>query len=240
MSDSAGNLFCVSVIICAHQPDSRHLSRTLAALRAQTLSSDVWELLVVDNQCAPPLKLDELLAWHPHARCIREEKLGLTHARCCGILHTSAGLLIFVDVDNVLSFDYLAKALEIASQYPKVGVCSGQAHPEFEEPPADWTRPYWAMLAIREFSQDHVMMTLDRSQSLPHGAGMCLRREVATAYIKELETLNWRLNLGRRGQSLMSGEDTDLALLSIKLGWGVGHFTQLHLNHLIQIGRAHV
>ncbi len=31
----------------------------------------------------------------------------------------------------------------------------------------------------------------------------------------------------------MSGGDSDLALLSLKIGWGIGHFTQLHLDHLI-------
>jgi len=237
MSDSVGNSFRVSVIICAHQPDSRHLSRTLAALQAQTLSSDVWELLVVDNQSDPPLQLVESLAWHPNSKCIREDKLGLTPARICGIHHASAELIVFVDVDNVLHPEYLAKALEIASQYPKIGVWSGQAHPEFEKPPADWTRPYWAMLAIREFSQDTIMMTFYPTQSLPHGAGMCLRREVASAYIVEMATTNWRLLLDRKGQSLMSGGDSDLALLSMKLGLGIGHFTQLHLNHLIPPNR---
>lgn len=237
MSGSSGNSIRVSVIICAHQPDSRHLCRTLEALRAQTLSSDVWELLVVDNQSDPPLKLDESLAWHPHAKYIREENLGLTPARCCGIYHTSADLIVFVDVDNVLHADYLAKALEIASQHPKVGVWSGQAHPEFEESPPDWTRPYWAMLAIREFSHDKIMMAFDRSQSLPHGAGMCLRREVASAYINEMVITNWRLLLERKGQSLMSGGDSDLALLSMRHGWGIGQFMQLHLDHLIPPNR---
>ncbi|MCX6856068.1 MAG: glycosyltransferase [Verrucomicrobia bacterium] len=237
MSDPVRHQFRVSVIICAHQPDSQHLNRTLQALRAQTLSRAEWELLVVDNQSTPPLNLSDSLSWHPNARCVPEEILGLTPARCCGIHHTSAELIVFVDVDNVLHADYLAKALEIASKHPKVGVWSGQAHPEFEEAPADWTRPYWAMLAIREFCQDSVMMTFDPTQSLPHGAGMCVRREVASAYIKEMAATNWRLLLERKGQSLMSGGDSDLALLSMKLGWGVGHFTQLHLDHLIPRGR---
>jgi glycosyltransferase involved in cell wall biosynthesis len=237
MSDPVGNSLRISVIICAHQPNSLHLSRTLEALRSQTLSSDAWELLVVDNQSSPPLELLESLAWHPRARCIREEQLGLTPARCCGLKHSFAQLIVFVDVDNVLQPDYLAKANEIASQHPKIGVWSGQAHPEFEDPPAQWTRPYWPMLAIREFNDDTIMMIFDSSQSLPHGAGMCIRREVATAYLNEFNHTPWRLLLERKGQSLMSGGDTDLALLALDRGWGIGHFTQLHLHHLIPPNR---
>jgi hypothetical protein len=66
---------------------------------------------------------------------------------------------------------------------------------------------------------------------------MCLRREVASAYINEMVNANWRLLLERKGQSLMSGGDADLALLSMTLGWGIGHFTQLHLAHLIPANR---
>lgn len=237
MTDPAGKLLRVSVIICAHQPNPHHLARTLTALQSQSLPYDAWELLVVDNQSTPPLALVDRLAWHPRARCIREEHLGLTPARCCGIRHTSGDLLVFVDVDNVLQYDYLFQALDIASRHPKLGLWSGQAHPEFEEPPAQWTLPYWPMLAVREFDEDSIMMHFNPASPLPHGAGMCLRREVATTYLKEVSTTRWRLLLERKGQSLMSGGDSDMALLSLQQGWGLGHFTQLHLHHLIPPNR---
>jgi glycosyltransferase involved in cell wall biosynthesis len=47
----------VSVIICTHNPRRDYLQRTLEALRRQTLSKDLWELLVVDNNSQPELRV---------------------------------------------------------------------------------------------------------------------------------------------------------------------------------------
>ena len=229
----ASNVPRVSVIICAHQPNQDHLRRTLEALSQQSLSITEWELVVVDNHSEPPLDLEGSLSWHPHAKCVREETLGLTSARCCGIRQTCAALLVFVDVDNVLRTDYLETALSIAAEHPRIGVWSGQSHPEFEETPAEWTRPYWPMLAVRKFDNDTSMMTFDPALPLPHGAGMCVRRNAALAYLAALSERSLGLLLDRRGECLMSGGDDDIALISMGIGLGVGNFSDLHLHHLI-------
>jgi glycosyltransferase involved in cell wall biosynthesis len=39
----------LSVIVCTHNPRQDYLARALAALRDQTLPTNEWELLVVDN-----------------------------------------------------------------------------------------------------------------------------------------------------------------------------------------------
>jgi putative transposase len=58
----------------------RH-SRT-SALRAQTIPPNQWEFLIVDN--ASDERLSEFwdLSWHPRARHIRENNLGLTLHDC--------------------------------------------------------------------------------------------------------------------------------------------------------------
>src|SRR6266481_7107559 len=97
----------VSVIICAHNPRPDYLGRALEALKGQTLSKDQWELLLVDNASKENLAERFDLSWHPHARHIREDELGLTPARLRGITESIGKLLVFVDDDNVLSLDYL-------------------------------------------------------------------------------------------------------------------------------------
>src|ERR1022692_4717847 len=96
-----------SVIICTHNPRPDYLRRTLDALKAQTLPKEQWELLLIDNASKEPLADTWDLSWHPQARHIREEALGLTRARLCGISQSKGELLVFVDDDNVLSADYL-------------------------------------------------------------------------------------------------------------------------------------
>ena len=42
-------MVAVSVAICTHNPRRDYLRRALAALEAQTLARDRWELVMVDN-----------------------------------------------------------------------------------------------------------------------------------------------------------------------------------------------
>ena len=93
----------LSVIICCHNPRSDYLERVLEALQAQTLSTNNWELLVVDNASENPVSASHNISWHPNARHVREENLGLTRARLRGIAESKADLLVFVDDDNVLA-----------------------------------------------------------------------------------------------------------------------------------------
>src|SRR6266568_4862897 len=111
----------VSVIICCHNPRVDYLARVLEALKAQTLSTDNWELLVVDNASDEALAGWFDISWHPKARHIQERQLGLTAARLCGIHESLGDLCVFVDDDNVLAKNYLEAALDLAHEYPKIG-----------------------------------------------------------------------------------------------------------------------
>lgn len=223
----------VSVVLCTHNPRRPYLQRVMAALREQTLPRSSWELLIVDNRSDQPLMTQVELSWHGDARCVREENLGLSHARCRGIRESKGELIVFVDDDNVLAPDYLEQALQISRQQPKAGVWCGQSKAEFETSPPDWAKPFLPYLALREFDEDTFMMKRDMSQPLPYGAGMCVRRVVAEAFAQAYQQESWRSLLGRQGSNLMSGEDSDMALLSLKLGWGIGSFSGLRLQHLI-------
>jgi len=228
----------VSVIICTHNPRANCLPRVMAALRAQTLPTEQWELLVIDNLSTPPLagRLD--LAWHPHGRCIREEELGLTPGRLRGIRESKADLIIFVDDDNVLDKDFVAKAIEVSREHPELGVWGGRVTPEFESQPPEWTKGYWGCLAIREFDRDQWASCWPLPNNVvPCGAGMVVRRVVAETYAKAVSANTLRRNLGRKGNSLMSAEDIDMAMTSRECGLGSGLFTRLHLLHLIPSSR---
>src|SRR3989442_702908 len=102
MNTENSNRRGISVIICTHNPRPDYLERVLEALKAQTLSSEQWELVLVDNASRDQLSSWVQLSWHPQARCIRENELGLTPARLRGISEAVGKLFVFVDDDNVL------------------------------------------------------------------------------------------------------------------------------------------
>lgn len=223
----------ISVIICTYNPRAEYLQRCLAALRAQTLPQAQWELLVVDNRSEQPLagRLD--LSWHAAARLVREEQLGLTAARLRGIREVTGDLLVFVDDDNVLDADFLAVALRTAEEKTFLGAWSGQCRPEFEVTPPAWTRRYWGNLVIREFDKDAWSSLPRLPDTMPCGAGLCVRRAVAQQYLLLHESGQRAFQFDRTGDSLISGGDNDLAACACDIGLGVGLIAALKLTHLI-------
>jgi Glycosyl transferase family 2 len=223
----------LSVVICTHNPRPGYFAKCLEALRSQPLSLNSWELVIVDNRSDTPLADRTDLAWHPGARMVREETLGLTPARLRGIRESKGDLLVFVDDDNVLDADFLETAQHIMEERPFLGSWSGQCRPAFEQAPPEWTRRYWGNLVIREFDKD-VWSNLPRlSESMPCGAGLCVRREVAEHYLDLHESGRRSFQFDRNGKSLLSGGDNDLAASACDIGLGVGLIASLKLTHLI-------
>jgi glycosyltransferase involved in cell wall biosynthesis len=222
----------ISVIICTHNPRMDYLERVLVGLRGQSFPLLRWELLIIDNKSEEPLagRLD--LGWHPQARVVREEELGLTRARLRGIKESRGGLVVFVDDDNVLDNDYLKAAMDISIKHPNLGAWSGQVLPEFEIEPPQEIVPFLGVLCIREISKD-IWGNSANPAFLPFGAGMCVRRDVLLKYERDLLNNSARILLGRRGNSLVSSEDLDMGLCCINMGFGTGLFKNLLITHLI-------
>jgi glycosyltransferase involved in cell wall biosynthesis len=223
----------LSVVICSHNSRVDYLQRVLNALCTQTLPKDQWELLIVDNASERLLAKEWDLSWHPLARHVREDELGLTPARLRGIAEAAGELLVFVDDDNVLEQDYLETALTIAQAHPFLGAWGGTIRGEFEIEPEERARPLLGYLALREFSGP--LWTNNPGDALAHpsGAGLCVRSSVAKEYAKQVTADPRRRKLGRIGELLSSGEDYDLIETTCDLGMGFGNFPALTMTHLI-------
>jgi glycosyltransferase involved in cell wall biosynthesis len=223
----------ISVIICTHNPRPQYLARVLAALRAQTLPIEQWELLIIDNVSQVPLTVANWdLSWHPRARIVREEELGIASARMRGMREMAADTLVFVDDDNVLDPGYLAEVLRIGREWPQLGVWGGSIVPEFEVQPPEYLKEFLGCLALREIKTprwSNLMTCLDAE---PWGAGMSVRINVAKEYMMQFRKGAIQI-MGARGMSLLGGEDVEICYVACSLGLGMGLFPELKLTHLI-------
>ena len=225
----------ISVIICTHNPREEYLQHTLEGLKQQSLPVTDWELLLIDNDSDNALSGDVDISWHPQGRHVREEELGLTPARLRGIKESKADLLVFVDDDNVLNADYLEEALEIAGKHPFIGVYGGSSIGLYEKRPPEWAEIMLSDLAIRDVTEDS-WACLPGTKALvcaPCGAGMVIRKAIAEHYAELLEENSMRAAMDRKGSSLSSAGDSDMALTACKMGYAIGTFFNLSLNHLI-------
>lgn len=233
-----GRIATLAIALCTHNPRREFLDRTLESLRGQTCPPSQWELLLVDNASTNSVLSTVDLTWHPRARVVREERVGLTMARLRGIAETLTDLLLFVDDDNELAPDYVENLLRLASQHGRLGCFgAGRLEPEFEEEPLDELRPYTHMLALR--SVDRTQWSNSPSDgAIPWGAGLAVRREVANAFATMTTSDAQRRQLGRKGEVLHSGEDDEFSWIACGMGHGKGVFPELKITHLISATRV--
>jgi hypothetical protein len=230
----------LTVALCTHNPRKEFIEETLAALRAQTLPLADWSLLLIDNASNPPLAGCLDLSWHPHARIVVEEKLGVANARLRALREASASgsqLLLFVDDDNILAPDYLAHGLRISTERPELGCWGGQLIARFLVPPPSWLPNYQKYLAIYPLDSAIVSTQVGHYDGIPPSAGAFVRRPVWEKYLQISHTHPLREILGPKGTIRVGGEDMDLMLTSMDIGLGFGRFPELKLEHLMPAGR---
>ena len=225
-------------MIPAHNPRVDYLGAVFDGLRDQSLPLPQWELIVVDNRSEQPLtdRLD--LAWHPGAKIVREESLGLTHARVAGFGKALGDLVVFVDDDNVLAADYLEQASRISVAYPFIAVWGGAIRPQYEDASVAPPASLQSLLTLRDVEADLWSNDPGHHASTPWGAGLCVRRTVAARYVEELAANPRRYALDLRGNALVYGGDTDIAYTACRMGQAKGVFHELEVTHLIEKKRC--
>lgn len=228
----------LSVVIPTHNPRPDYLRRVLDGLARQTLSTGEWEVIIVDNVSDSPVAEAVDLRWHPHSKVIREEKLGLTAARLAGFSASRGEIIVLVDDDNVLAPDYLARAAHLAESHPFLGSWSGCVELVFE-PGATVPPPSWRSYLTERLCEKAVWSNdPSHNASTPWGAGMCVRRSLATAYLRSSEADPDLFKLDLQGRELVYGGDTDIAYQGCAMGLGKGVFPSLSVSHLIPPARC--
>ena len=227
----------LSVLLSTHNSDPGRLERALNGLFAQTLPVNDWELVVVDNNSVPPLDTASLaLARHPHARLVREERLGLIYGRISGIKNSTGELIVFCDDDTILDRSYLQSAIVVFSENPMLGAAIGKSLPEFQVSPPSWVNEFLGCLGL----WDHGAQPLFQSTwdgNYPRfaggGGGAVFRRTALTEVLSAYPQQGEAQIIGRSGKSLASGEDNHIVLSLLKKGWTICYIPDLKMTHLI-------
>ena len=231
-------MYSLSVILCSHNPRSDYLQRTLDGLQNQDLCLDSWELILVDSASYTNIKDSVHLEWHPHLKVVRNDEPGLTLARLSGIRHAEADLLVFVDDDNVLSREYLAKALKISGTHPFLGAWGGSVIPLYDTPPPPWLKEFEHVLSCGVNTRDSWSNVPTLSEPWVIGAGLVIRKSVSLTWSDNVQKSSARMILDRKGTSLMGAGDLDIVMTACEMGLGRGAFKDLTLDHLIPPSRC--
>lgn len=229
----------LSVILCTYNPNRAVLDEAIASIARQQ-DAPAFEFILVDNNSSPALDAARLapLPAAARPRLVIEPRQGLSFARSRGIAEAGAGLLCFIDDDNVLDPGYLASAARIGAEHPELGAFAGRAIGRFGRAPSWLHRRHIARYAVRDHGPEPIHGSGARwGPWEPIGAGLVVRSDIAGHFRAMVEASEDAAGLGRTGRSLASGEDSLISRIADRLGYEVGYRPELSLEHIIAPGR---
>ncbi len=226
----------VSVVICCHNSSCR-LPAALTHLAAQQVPDDLpWEVIVIDNASSDDTAVIARSTWPVHApvplRVVHEPKLGLIHARHRGFVEAKYEFVSFIDDDNWVAPDWVEVVFDIMCHHPEVGACGGYSEPVCEADPPSWFSAYSSAFAVG--CQGATPGDISDSRGYLWGAGLTIRR---SAWCQLRDNGFGSLLLGRRGNELSAGEDSELCFALRLAGWRLWYEPKLQLRHYLPANR---
>ncbi|MEU6858724.1 glycosyltransferase [Glycomyces sp. NPDC046736] len=100
----------VSVVVPAYGNQEK-LDLTLAALAAQTYPADLTEVVVVDDNSTPPLRLPEIRPEHTRLVTTTPDSWGSAHGVNTGVAHADGQVILRLDSDMVAYADHVEQQM---------------------------------------------------------------------------------------------------------------------------------
>lgn len=220
----------ISVVICCYN-SARVIRQTLEGLCEQTFSPDWFELIIVDNNCTDDTveivndTLHDAVFSH---RIVKEDEPGLMNARIRGVDEVQKDITLFVDDDNILEADFLQKLYQLYEEKPDVGTIGVQVKPLVDEETPSWFYDYLGVYACGR--QADASSDVTKTRMTLFGAGLSFR----TPVIKKILVQRGHFFLmGRTGDILLRGDDSEMCMQCILEGWKVWYEDDLTLEHNI-------
>ncbi len=217
----------ISIVICTYSR-AHLLARTLMSLE-KLLDIEKAEVIVVDNNSLDDtaevvLACVKKLRGQVNLRYVFEPRQGLSVARNTGIDEAKAPIIAFLDDDALPFINWLSSVNHAFQKYPDAAALGGIITPDFAIARPDWL--------IKDFELKYTIVNLgDRERTYPRslypfGANMAFRREA-------LQGIRFPEDLGRKGTSLLSGEEAWIFLQLRKKGLNLYYIPGMTVRHHI-------
>lgn len=221
----------VSVVICTRNR-SPVLAETLAEVVADGYSAGRWEVLVVDNASTDDTgKIAGSMAGRHQdlIRVVVEDRVGLSAARNRGIAEARFPIVAFIDDDARPVAGWL-EALTAVFDDPAVVCAGGPVDPDFEGQLPEWFREgYLPYLTAWDLGDRAIDLHYNE---YPRGANVAFRGDALARWG------GFSPDLGRKGSSLLSCEETELCLRMERGGGRIVYVPGARVRHLVVADRV--
>jgi glucosyl-dolichyl phosphate glucuronosyltransferase len=220
----------LTILVCTHNR-SGLLRGALQSLEGQSLSRERFEVLVVDNastddtpavvaECAARGRLD--------LRCVREAELGLDAARNRGLREARGEVVAFLDDDARAEPDWAAELLKGFERHD-APILGGRVDLLWEAPRPVWLGDVLLRYLIHcDYGPQVVPVT---APPWLYGTNVAIRRSL----FRQIGL--FRLDLDRKGESLMGGGDTEFFERAHARGHRLLYLPSLVVRHLVPASR---
>ena len=195
----------ISVIICTHNREY-YLQSAIESLKKQSLPSESFEVIIVNNASSD--HTNSLVSLHQatmqNLKYIHEARLGLSFARNTGAEIAQGKYIVYLDDDAIAVDDWLSGIFDafINSTLSPAAVGGPvQLNWEGGAPPEWLPRQYWSLYTHLDYGLVGRFIT---PEEYLVGANIGFNKKIL------LEIGGFDTRLGRKGLSLLSGEESSV------------------------------
>jgi glycosyltransferase involved in cell wall biosynthesis len=221
----------LSVVVCTHNRphDLRRCLDAFAALE------DPVEVIVVDSASDPDCwgLVREMAQTIRRLRYVREDQPGLSLARNRGVAEANGRFVAFIDDDAAPRSDWARRVVEAFDADQAIGCVGGACIARFE---VEEQRPSWLSDRLLQFAGITRFGERPRealsSAEWPFGANVAFRSTALRSSAPFAE------ELGRDGETLLSGEEYALIEALRAVGWKIWLEPRAVVEHTVHIERC--
>lgn len=221
----------ISVVVCTYNR-CEGLKDTLRALKTQRLENGSdFEIIVVDNNSNDRTKETVMEEGRQSPRLIRyvfEPNQGVSFARNRGILEAMGDVIAFVDDDTVPASNWIGSLLRGFKEF-NADCVGGPVFPIWAQEPPAWLRDpslQFGMLALLDRG-DQPVIAAETDSNIVFGGNSAYRK----AIFAELGL--FRTDLGRSGNTLSCGEDSEMIRRIVHSGKRAVYLPDMISNHKV-------
>ncbi|MEX1002984.1 MAG: glycosyltransferase family 2 protein [Crocinitomicaceae bacterium] len=184
----------------------KYLPQVLESLKNQTISKELFEIVLVDNNSPGNTKTiaQQFIADNPQLKVSYhlETNQGLSHGRNRGIKEAKGKYISFIDDDAFLANDYLEKIYNYFEESPKVVAIGSKILLHYEETIPNWENKYLnSLLGYFNLGDEEKFFS---KGDYPRGSNMSFR----IAIFEKVGDFN--TDLGRKGVNMAGSEEKDI------------------------------
>jgi len=216
----------VSIVICTYNRD-KFIGEALDSLAKQTLSSENFEIVIVNNNSNDTTEsiCKNFIAQHPELdiNYVMERQQGLSFARNRGIEEAKYGIISYIDDDAYTKPDFAEIVFKYFNENPNTAGIGGKITPRYEIQEPDWMNPYLYGVVS---AVDHGDEILKFGKRYPVGCNMSYRKDILQKAGGFNTNLKWR------------GDDKFIYLAVRKVSDEIYYIPSLEVEHTIDAYRT--